>query len=99
MAPRKLALSLQSLPPILHKTNQVPMPGYSKALRGLPVLPQVARIFTGTAISPNPRSRQQSDRYAIHARRNLPDEVFRYLRTVRVTAAVHWGFDLKLRLR
>jgi len=30
------------------------------------------------------------DRYAIHARRNLPDKEFRYLRTVIVTAAVYW---------
>ena len=36
--------------------------------------------------------RQRSDRYAIRAGRNLPDKEFRYLRTVIVTAAVHWGF-------
>ena len=28
--------------------------------------------------------------------KNLPDKEFRYLRTVRVTAAVYWGFDSKL---
>ena len=33
-------------------------------------------------------------RYAIRAGRNLPDKGFRYLRTVIVTAAVHWGFGL-----
>ena len=27
-----------------------------------------------------------------------PDKEFRYLRTVIVTAAVHWGFNSKLRL-
>jgi len=41
----------------------------------------------------------QPSRYAIRAGRNLPDKEFRYLRTVIVTAAVHWGFGSKLRLR
>ena len=50
------------------------------------------RIFTGTSISPSPSLRQCPDRYAIRAGRNLPDKEFRYLRTVIVTAAVHWGF-------
>jgi hypothetical protein len=36
--------------------------------------------------------RQRSDRDAFRAGRNLPDKEFRYLRTVIVTAAVHWGF-------
>ena len=31
------------------------------------------------------------------AGRNLPDKEFRYLRTVIVTAAVHWGFNSNLR--
>ena len=29
---------------------------------------------------------------AFRAGQNLPDKEFRYLRTVIVTAAVHWGF-------
>ena len=37
--------------------------------------------------------------YAFRAGQNLPDKEFRYLRTVIVTAAVHWGFGSKLRLR
>ena len=40
--------------------------------------------------------RQEPNRYAIHAGRNLPDKEFRYLRTVIVTAAVYRGFDSKL---
>ena len=40
--------------------------------------------------------RQRPDHYAIRARQNLPDKEFRYLRTVIVTAAVHWGFDSML---
>ncbi len=64
----------------------------SKAPRGLFVLVRVTRIFTGTSISPSPLLRQRPDRYAIRAGRNLPDKEFRYLRTVIVTAAVHWGF-------
>ena len=42
--------------------------------------------------------RQCPNRYAIRAGRNLPDKEFRYLRTVIVTAAVYWGFSLKLAL-
>ena len=40
--------------------------------------------------------RQCPDRYTIRAGRNLPDKEFRYLRTVIVTAAVHWGFNSAL---
>ena len=35
--------------------------------------------------------------YAFRAGQNLPDKEFRYLRTVIVTAAVHWGFNSNLR--
>ena len=80
MTPPQLALGLHSLPPILHMTILGPMPSYSKAPRGLFVLPQVARIFTGTAISPSPPPRQWPSRSTIHAGRNLPDKGLRYLR-------------------
>src|SRR6266436_6199627 len=50
-------------------------------------------IFTGTTSSPCRSLRQSHFRYAIRAGRNLPDKEFRYLRTVIVTAAVHWGFS------
>jgi hypothetical protein len=96
-APRRLTAPLQSLPPILHKTNQRPRPSCSKAPRGLFVLLRVAGIFTGFATSPSPPPRQRPDRYAIRAGRNLPDKEFRYLRTVIVTAAVYWGFSRELR--
>ena len=36
-------------------------------------------------------SRQCPNHYAFRAGQNLPDKEFRYLRTVIVTAAVHWG--------
>ena len=78
--PPRLASRLQSLPPILHMTVPSPIPGYSKAPRGLFVLPRVARVFTGTAISPSPPSRQWPSRSTIHAGRNLPDKGLRYLR-------------------
>ena len=94
--PSRLASQLQSLPPILHMTVPRPIPGYSKAPRGLFVLPQVARVFTGTVISPRPSSRQWPSRSTIHAGRNLPDKGLRYLRTVIVTAAVHRGFGSEL---
>ena len=98
LAPSRLASELQSLPPILHITVPVPMPGYSKAPQGLFVLLRVTRVFTGIGISPGPSPRQRSGRYTIHAGRNLPDKGFRYLRTVRVTAAANRGFSSGLRL-
>ena len=45
--------------------------------------------------SPSSSSRQYPYHYAIRAGQNLPDKEFRYLRTVIVTAAVHWGFSSK----
>lgn len=73
------------------------MPSYSKGARGLSVHSRVAGIFTDTTNSLSVSLRQRPTRYAIHARRNLPDKVLRYLRTVIVTAAVYWGFNSTLR--
>ena len=42
--------------------------------------------------------RQYPDHYTFRAGQNLPDKEFRYLRTVIVTAAVHWGFNSELRI-
>jgi hypothetical protein len=92
LAPRSPKATPQRLPPILRIPGPPPVPSCSKAPRGLFVLSRVTRIFTGTSISPSPSLRQRPDRYAIRAGRNLPDKEFRYLRTVIVTAAVHWGF-------
>ncbi len=96
MTPHTLACMLQSLPPILHMNNQIPMSSCSKGAQGLSVLPRVPSIFTGNSISLSLWLRQWGDRYAIRAGRNLPDKEFRYLRTVIVTAAVYWGFDHEL---
>ena len=96
LAPQKLTPLLQSLPPILYICFRIPISGYSKALRGLSVQSRVIRIFTYTTISPGPLLRQCPSRYAIHAGQNLPDKEFRYLRTVIVTAAVHWGLSSML---
>ena len=57
---------------------------------------RVTCIFTGTKISPSLLPRQRPNRYAFRAGQNLPDKEFRYLRTVIVTAAVHWGFNSAL---
>jgi hypothetical protein len=92
LAPPSPKARLHSLPPILRIPDPPPVPSCSKAPRGLFVLARETRIFTGTSISPSPSLRQRPDRYAIRAGRNLPDKEFRYLRTVIVTAAVHWGF-------
>ena len=59
---------------------------------------QVTSIFTSTTISPSTLSRQRPNHYAFRAGQNLPDKEFRYLRTVIVTAAVHWGFGSMLRI-
>ena len=98
MTPHWLAPMLPSLPPILHNAGQNSTPSYSKGPRGLFVLPQLTSIFTRTSISPGLWLRQRGSRYAIRAGQNLPDKEFRYLRTVIVTAAVHWGFGSKLRV-
>ena len=97
LPPRNPQAAAHRLPPILRRPGLAPRPGCSKAPRGLFVLSRETRIFTGTSISPSPRSRQCSSRYAFRAGRNLPDKEFRYLRTVIVTAAVHRCFSSELR--
>jgi hypothetical protein len=92
LSPRRPKPSLHRLPPMLRRNDRISMPDYSKAPWGLFVLPRVGCIFTASSISPGLSLRQRSDRYAFRAGRNLPDKEFRYLRTVIVTAAVHWGF-------
>ena len=77
--------------------HRIPVPSWSKAPWGLSVLAQVASIFTGTSISPGALPRQRPNHYAFRAGRNLPDNEFRYLRTVIVTAAVYWGLGSELR--
>ena len=89
---------LLCLPPILYINYQNPISNYSKAPWGLSVLSQVTSIFTSTTISPGTLSRQCPNHYAFRAGQNLPDKEFRYLRTVIVTAAVHWGLNSMLRL-
>ena len=92
-APHSLARVLQSVPPILHMLKPNSMSSCSKAARGLFVLLRTDGIFTVNALSPSSSLRQYPYHYAIRAGQNLPDKEFRYLRTVIVTAAVHWGFS------
>ena len=73
------------------------MQSCSKGARGLSVWPRVYRILTAISISLSLGWRQCGPRYAIRAGRNLPDKEFRYLRTVIVTAAIHWGLGSQLR--
>ena len=87
------------VPSILCMQHRNPILGYSKAPWGLSVLSRVTGIFTGTTISPGGLLRQCPNHYAFRAGQNLPDKEFRYLRTVIVTAAVHWGLSSVLRLR
>ena len=81
------------LPPILCILNRNSIADYSKAPWGLFVLVRTDGIFTANALSPSPSLRQCPHDYSIRAGQNLPDKEFRYLRTVIVTAAVHWGFS------
>ena len=99
MTPPRLAPRLQSLPPILHMLYPCTMSSCSKAPRGLFVLLRTDGIFTVNALSPSSSLRQCPNHYAIRAGQNLPDKEFRYLRTVIVTAAVHWGFSLSREAR
>ena len=96
LAPPGLAPRFQRLPPILYNRCRDSTPSYSKAPRGLSVPPRVTGIFTRASSSPSPSSRQRSSRWTFHARRNLPDKEFRYLRTVIVTAGLHRGFSSEL---
>jgi hypothetical protein len=91
-----LTIDNQSLPPILYIENFTSMPSCSKAPRGLFVLVWVGRIFTAISISPGSLSRQCSSHYAFRAGRLLSAEVFRYLRTVIVTAAIDQDLSRKL---
>ncbi|MEA2617013.1 MAG: hypothetical protein QOE72_2796 [Chloroflexota bacterium] len=77
--PPNLAARLRSLPAILYMLDPIPVASYSKAPRGLSVLPRVTCIFTGTSVSPSAWPRQRPTRYAIRAGRNLPDKEFRSL--------------------
>ena len=97
LTPAPLTRRLHSLPVILHITCRKPISEYSKGSRGLSVLLRVNCIFPAISISLSPWPRQCGSRYAIRAGRNLPDKEFRYLRTVRVTAAIHQGLSSKLR--
>ena len=99
MTPQLLAQLLLRLPPILYINYRNPVSSYSKAPWGLSVLSQVTSIFTSTTISPSTLSRQRPNHYTFRAGQNLPDKEFRYLRTVIVTAAVHWGFGSKLQIK
>ena len=73
-----------------------PILGYSKAPWGLSVLSRVTGIFTGTTISPGGLLRQCPNITPFMRVRTYLTRNFRYLRTVIVTAAVHWGFDSML---
>src|SRR2546428_10878035 len=77
--------------------NQTQIPVYRKGEWVLPVLLRAGGIFTAVTVSPRSSPRQSFSRYTIRAGRNLPDKEFRYLRTVIVTADIHW--DLKTELR
>ena len=96
LPPQRPKPLLQRLPPILRMQQLGSLSGYSKGSRGLSVLPRDRGIFTTTPISPSLPLRHWSSDYAIHARQNLPDKEFRYLRTVIVTAAFYRGFGRKL---
>ncbi len=69
-----------------------------KVYRVFPSIDEELHIFMQNSISLSQHWRQRGSRCTIHAGLNLPDKEFRYLRTVRVTAAVYQGLDSKLAL-
>lgn len=79
------------LPPRLHKITQNVITEFSKAAQGLLVFLGFLRIFTQRSISPSQLKRQWKSRYVIHAGLQLIAKEFRYIRTVRVTAAVYYS--------
>ena len=87
---------VSSVPSILQHVNIETQCQAGKLHGVFPSCHRVTGIFTGTTISPGGLLRQCPTHYAFHAGQNLPDKEFRYLRTVIVTAAVHWGFDSML---
>ena len=82
-------------PLILHEKLEITNYNYSKGVQGLSVQPQELRIFTENSVSLRLYWRQWDSRYAIHAGHQLSAKEFCYLWTVRVTAAVYWGFYQK----
>jgi len=66
---------------------------YSKGFRVFSSSLIICRIFTANSISLNQYWRQYRSSCAIHAGQNLLVKEFRYLRTVRVTAAVYPRFE------
>ena len=97
--PRHPKVPAHGVPPTLRMPGLHPIPSCRSGSRGLSVLLREGGIFTATSISPSLRLRQRPSRYAVHARRNLPDKELRYLRTVIVTAAVYRCFGRQLRGR
>ena len=80
------------IPPTFELGNKV-VKSSSKGARGLSVPLRSIGIFTYFSGSLDYNLRQWGSRYTIHAGRNLPANEFRYLRTVRVTAAVYSSFN------
>jgi len=93
VSPRKLALLFidYHLGYTIFWWNQSIAP--VKVYRVFPSIDEELHIFMQNSISLSQHWRQRGSRCAIHAGLNLPDKEFRYLRTVRVTAAVYQGFD------
>jgi len=74
--------AFHSLPLTLSIEAENTVTAYSKGAYGLSVLLQEGGIFTAITTSLSSSLRQSSTRYTIRAGRNLPDNEFRYLRTV-----------------
>ncbi len=91
-APPLLAERLLRLPPTLHIQEHTSTAGCSEAPRGLRFPVGVLGLCTQTPGSPDSGLGQWGPRYAIHAGRHLTGKGLRYLKTVRVTAAVHGSF-------
>ena len=80
---------LHRLPPTLCTRSHTPATGCSKAPRGLLFPPGVPGLFGQDVGSPGSGWGQWGPRGSVHARRNLPDKAFGYLKRVRVTPGVY----------
>ena len=89
MSTLNLAIKLWRLLPTLNNKTHTTTTSCSKVLRGLRVPLGISGIHTGILCSGDSSLGQWGSRYTLHARRQLNDKVFRYLKRIIVIPAVY----------
>ncbi len=89
MSTQNLATLLWRLLPTLYIKTHITATSYSKVLRGLRFPLENSGLYTRKMCSGDTNSGQRRSRYALHARRQLNDKVFRYLKRIIVIPAVY----------